>query len=476
MSDSSPSSPSLQELAERSGVSPRYYSFYGEDKAVPDDVLRNALRAMGIDPDAAVPAPEPEHGLLPPVLVMTQGTSARIELQAKGPMGWELVSAPAGDGAAPGQSAARSGDTFEQAGRQVVDLGHGLAAGYYSLRLEGSQTDCLVVVAPARCWVHPALAAGERWWGCTVQLYALRSSRNWGIGDFGDLRQLAATAARQGASFIGMSPLHALFPHRPEVASPYSPSSRNALNPIYIDVQSLPELAACREAEALVASEGFQQRLHGLRAAEMVDYPGVLAAKQEVLSLLWRHFRSHALAAKTARGTGFLAFAQARHDTLGRHALFEALQEHLFAADPDAWGWPAWPQGFRDPHGETVAGFVRMHGDAVQYRLWLQWLAEEQLAAAQQLARSQGMGLGLYCDLAVGVNEGGSDTWSDPAMYALGMHIGAPPDPLATAGQDWGLPPLNPLRLAAGRYRPFIETIRANMRHAGALRLDHVMD
>ena len=455
--------PALQELAQRCGVAVRYYSFYGEDKAVPDEVLRKSLLAMGIDPDK--PAPGAASGLLPPVLVADEGTQARLDIETKAPVRWQLT----GDGTA------RSGESVDQDGGQVIVLGADLPPGYYSLRVDAADGDCLVIVAPARCWVHPALAAGERWWGCTIQLYALRSPRNWGIGDFGDLRQLAVTVARQGASFIGLSPLHALFPHRPEVASPYSPSSRDALNPAYIDVQALPELAACREAAALVDSEGFQQRLRELRAGEMVDYPGVLASKEEVLGLLWRHFRSHELNVRTPRGERFRAFSQERQATLGRHALFEALQAHLFAVDPDVWGWPAWPDEFKDPHGPCVTGFIGKHGDAVQYRLWLQWLAEEQLESAQKLARSHGMGLGLYCDLAVGVNEGGSDTWSDPAMYALGMHIGAPPDPLATGGQDWGLPPLNPLRLAGARYRPFIATIRANMRHAGALRLDHVM-
>ncbi len=463
MNDSTQPAPQLLQLAERSGVAARYYSFYGEDKAVPEVVLRKALVAMGRDPDATDGAPAGNGAVLPPVLVHTQGTPARLRLAGR----WQLLDQAA--------AVVRSGESFWQDGEPVIDLGADLAPGYYALRLDGEAGDCMVVIAPSRCWVHPDLAAGQRWWGCTIQLYALRSARNWGIGDFGDLRQLAVTVARQGASFIGLSPLHALFPHRPEVASPYSPSSRNAMNPVYIDVQSLPELAGCRAATALVDSESFRERLRALRAAEMVDYPGVQAAKEEVLSLLWSHFRSHELDAKTPRGERFDAYAQARRETLGRHALFEALQAHLHGADASVWGWPAWPEPFRDADGEAVAAFVRDQGDAVQYRLWLQWLTEEQLEAAQQLARSHGMGLGLYCDLAVGVNEGGSDTWSEPSMYALGMHVGAPPDPLSTAGQDWGLPPLNPLRLEASRYRPFIDTVRANMRHAGALRLDHVM-
>ena len=474
MNDSIPPSQQLLELADRNGIASRYHSFYGEDIVVPATVLRKALRAMGVDPEATdISSTHDTASLLPPVLVLTQGHGWRLRLpDDRAPAGsrWTLQ-------AQEQEGPKRSGEAFHGDGATLLDLPSDLAPGYYELCLADASADetCMVIVAPQRCWFHPSLAAGERWWGCTIQLYALRSSRNWGIGDFGDLRRLAVTVARQGASFIGLSPLHALFPHRPSVASPYSPSSRNAMNPIYIAVQALPELAACREAMALVDSESFQQRLRELRETDMVDYPGVLAAKEEVLSLLWPHFQLHEIDAQTERGARFQAFAQRRRETLGRHALFEALQAHLFAADDSVWGWPAWPQALRDPQGDAVRAFEREHASQVQFRLWLQWLAEEQLESAQQLARSSGMGVGLYCDLAVGVNEGGSDTWTHPQMYALGMHIGAPPDPLATSGQDWGLPPLNPVRLEAGRFRPFIETLRANMRHAGALRLDHVL-
>ena len=222
-------------------------------------------------------------------------------------------------------------------------------------------------------------------------------------------------------------------------------------------------------------SESFQVRLRSLREPELVDYPGVAAAKDEVLRLLWRRFEQHDLAGNSSRGEHFRSFALQRRETLGRHALFEALQEHLHTADPEVWGWPAWPPEYRDPRSAAVGAFERDHASAVQYRVWLQWLCELQLESAQRYSRSRGMGLGLYCDLAVGANEGGAETWEQPYLYSLGMHAGAPPDALNVLGQDWGLPPVNPMALEASRCRPFIEILRANMRHAGALRLDHVM-
>lgn len=459
--------PDLAEQARRLGVADRYHGFWGKEEVVPDVVLQRAVAAMR----GTGRSTPPQYGDLPPVHVARVGEALRLCWPSTHPPsgGWQLALESGGPAIASG--------AIEQREREAcIALPADLTPGYYRLVLDAApQEHCRLVIAPRQCWVAPELEKGERWWGCTIQLYALRSSRNWGMGDFGDLRRLADTAAHQGASFIGLSPLHALFPHNPGSASPYSPSSRKALNPAYLDVQTLVELSGCEEAVQKVQSEGFQERLRALREAEMVDYPAVAAAKHEVLQILWRHFERHELHSDHSRGAHFLAFQRERQDTLGRHALFEALQEHLFAQDPNVWGWPAWPQELRDPDGPAVRAFTERHASAIQYRFWLQWLAELQLESCQRYARTRGMGIGLYCDLAVGVNGGGAETWVEHDMYALGMHAGAPPDPLAPAGQDWGLPPWSPQRLRAARYQPFIDTLRANMRHCGALRLDHVM-
>lgn len=457
----------LAEQARRLGVADRYHGFWGKEEFVPEAVLRRAITAMG--DDSAANAQQPAG--LPPVHVVREGDAVALQWPwHDGAAGrWSLA-------AEDGGPVLASGDVHHEHGHAGLHLAVDLAPGYYRLQLDAAPQDaCRLVVAPRHCWVAPGLQEGERWWGCTIQLYALRSSRNWGIGDFGDLRRLCDAAAHQGASFIGLSPLHALFPHNAESASPYSPSSRKALNPIYLDVQSLVDLSGCDEAVQKVQSEAFDDRLRTLRDTEMVDYAGVAAAKVEVLRILWRHFEQHELRSENSRGVHFLRFLRERQDTLGRHALFEALQEHLFAADPNVWGWPAWPDTYQDPDGAATQAFAREHASDVQFRLWLQWLAELQLEACQRYARSRGMGIGLYCDLAVGVNGGGAETWTEQPLFALGMHAGAPPDPLAPAGQDWGLPPWSPRRLRAARYQPFIDTLRANMRHCGALRLDHVM-
>jgi (1->4)-alpha-D-glucan 1-alpha-D-glucosylmutase len=438
----------IAELAEQCGVALHYSSFWGEDKQVGEEVLRRALAAMGVHARSS-----PED--FPVVQVVTEGCATRLQWHGEEAGSWQIASADAP--ATPAFAGVIRGGAIE-----LPELDR----GYW--RLSVGDHECLVIVAPPRCWTPPALEAGERWWGCTVQLYALRSSHDWGIGDFGDLRRLVEIASRQGASFIGLSPLHALFPHRPEDASPYSPSSRNALNPIYLDVQLLLDQSGCREAAVHVHSDAFQERLHALRANEFVDYAGVAAAKEDVLLLLWKHFGRK-------ENSQFEAFVKQREATLGRHALFEALQAHFFRQDRNVWGWPAWPEEYRDVNAECVKAFAREHAHEVRFRLWLQWLAESQLESVQRYARTRGMGLGLYCDLAVGANEGGAETWVQPQLYALGMHVGAPPDPLNALGQDWGLPPVNPVALEQARFAPWIETLRSNMRHAGALRLDHVM-
>ncbi|MBC5785481.1 malto-oligosyltrehalose synthase [Ramlibacter sp. USB13] len=459
---------SLAERARALGVADRYHGFWGKEETVPETVLQQAIAAMAGDGRE----PVAQHLGLPPVHVVREGEARDLRWTSheSTPARWTLSTDDAGTSVASGELQR----SYQEA---RIALPAGLAAGYYRIALEGAPAGehCRLVVAPAHCYVAPGLQQGERWWGCTIQLYALRSSRNWGVGDFGDLRRLCDAAAHQGASFIGLSPLHALFPHNPATASPYSPSSRKALNPIYLDVQALVDLSGCEEAQQKVQSEPFQEKLHALREAEMVDYEGVARAKEEVLRILWRHFERHELDKDRSRGAHFLAYMREREHSIGRHALFEALQDHLYAQDPAVWGWPAWPEEYRDVDGPAVRAFQQQHVSDVRFRFWLQWLAEVQLESCQRYARTRGMGIGLYCDLAVGVNGGGAETWMEHELFALGMHAGAPPDPLAPKGQDWGLPPWSPQRLKEARYQPFIDTLRANMRHSGALRLDHVM-
>ncbi len=325
-----------------------------------------------------------------------------------------------------------------------------------------------------RCHLPAVLADGGRLWGLSVQLYGLRSRRNWGIGDFTDLALLVDRVAAAGGAFIGLNPLHALFPDAPAHISPYSPSHRAFLNVLYIDVEAVPEFAACENVRCRVASAEFQARLAALRECALVDYVAVARLKLEVLRALFDFHRARAGACLA----GFAVWRAQQGEALERFALFAALQAHFRAKNPDCWGWPAWPAEYRDPASPAVEAFAREHAVEIDWHAWLQWLADEQLAAVAQRARERGMAIGLYRDLAVGAHPGGAEVWQWQDVFAIGnggANTGAPPDELNLLGQDWGLPPLIPHRLRAAGYAPFIEVLRANMRHAGALRIDHVM-
>lgn len=321
---------------------------------------------------------------------------------------------------------------------------------------------------PTRCHVPQAINDGKRLWGLTVQLYGLRSQRNWGIGDFTDLRHLVELTAAAGGDIIGLNPLHALFPDNPAHISPYSPSHRAFLNVLYIDVEAVPGFSACPAVRHRIASADFQNGLQQLRAAPLVDYVGVARVKFEILRELFA-------ARDEAHVSRFARWREAQGTPLERHARFEAMQAHFRAHDDTVWGWPAWPAEYRDPASPAVAAFAAEHAEAVEWHAWLQWLADEQLAAVAARAKSLGMVIGLYRDLAVGASPGGSEVWSNQGVFADGASTGAPPDDLNLLGQDWGLPPFVPFRLHEVGYVPFTDVLSANMRHAGALRIDHVM-
>ncbi len=363
--------------------------------------------------------------------------------------------------------------------RYLLQLPPALPVGYHDFELQidgGPVLACArLIVTPQRCYQPPSLAQGERHWGVAVQLYTVRSEDNWGIGDLGDLEVLVQMAADQGAEYVGLNPLHALFPSKPGHNSPYSPSSRGQLNILYIAVPKVAEYGTCQGAQSLVASPGFCQRLEQTRTAPHVNYAEVAALKIPVLRKLYRHFRERHLARTTGRAQAFERYVAELGEGLYLHALYDALHEYFYSRDPGKAGWQQWPQEFRDPRGRAAGDFAEREREAVQFYQYLQWLADEQLAAAQRSALQAGMGVGIYRDMAVGVDSNGAETWANQALYCLQMRVGAPPDPLALKGQDWGLPPMDPFALKNRGYRDFINLLRANMRHCGALRIDHVM-
>lgn len=308
------------------------------------------------------------------------------------------------------------------------------------------------------CYV-PEFLGRERAWGISLQLYELRSARNWGIGDFADLAEFCAVAGAAGADFVGLNPLHALFLAEPDRCSPFSPSNRLFLNPLYIAVDAVDHTATN------LVDPG---RLERLRRAEFVDYIDVADLKLSALRRLWQARPSGVGEAVMA------AFRQQGGEPLRRHALFEALSAAMKAQGHDA-GWRSWPEPYRDCDSPEVAAFAEEHADEVEFHIWLQWLADLQLRQASAAARAAGMRIGLYLDLAVGEAPDGSATWSEPSLFVPGVTVGAPPDVFSSLGQDWGLAALAPQVMArtdAARFRQMVEFA---MRRGGALRLDHAM-
>nr|WP_232845525.1 4-alpha-glucanotransferase [Aurantimonas marina] len=317
---------------------------------------------------------------------------------------------------------------------------------------------------PTRRCSLPEAIASNRAWGAACQLYSLRSNRNLGIGDFEDLAKLAQLAADEGASFVGVNPLHALFMADPGRYSPYSPSSRRFLNPMYI---AIDQLAGGPEAIARLRSEepGLFDDLDG----DLVEY---LAVGQVKRALLKRIFvgRIDEIRADQA----FDRFCAGGGESLAGFALFEAISQQQVEAGAHA-GWHSWPAALQDRDSAEVARFAEDNADLVLFHHWLQHEAEEQLAEAQARALAAGMSIGLYLDLAVGVAPDGAETWADPSLTVGAARVGSPPDMFNSQGQDWGLAPLSPKALAERNYKPLRDSFEALTRNAGAIRIDHVM-
>lgn len=438
----------------QAGIAAEYINAHGQPQAIPAATRQRLLAVMQ--------PPRPSTTPLPPVLIFRSGEVLSLSPQLSTEAHWQLTR-----------------ETGEiTAGRcqpgQPLRLPP-LAEGYHQLTLQQAhqQWTCQLIIAPSRCYEPPALVAGHALWGACVQLYTLRSAENWGIGDFGDLRRMLPEVAARGGAFIGLNPIHALFPASPDSASPYSPSSRRWLNVIYIDVSAVADFQRSPAAQAWWQQAATQQALEQARAAEWVDYAAVTRLKMAALRLAWPQFTQRE--ADDADVRAFNAFIQQGGESLLHQALFDALHADQMAQDSQRWGWPVWPEALQQPDSPAVQQFLHQQGDQVRFWLWLQWLATEQFAACWHCSQQQQMPIGLYRDLAVGVAQGGAETWSERHLYCLDASVGAPPDILGPRGQDWGLPPMDPQVMQQRAWQPWIALLRANMRDCGALRIDHVM-
>lgn len=444
--------PGLHALAEAAGIAVRWRDWRGQDRCVPDVALHRLLEALQVPSRSAGDRAESLRRLQQdahaprPLMIALRNVPIALQRGARGLWRLELESGER-----------REGRLCE--GEPLPAVEH---AGYHRLLL-GDQDPVTLAVAPPRAFTPADLDDHRRRWGLTVQIPGVRRRGDAGLGDLGSVAQLARHVASQGGDALALSPVHAPFAAWPDRLAPYSPSSRLALNPLLADAGSVLGDALVRR---LLAED---PEAAALEARPLID-PGATARVR------LRLFRA-LFAALDASGqrVRFDAWCADADPALHAHALFEALHRH-FAEDvhapvPD---WREWPSAFRDPQGAAVRQFATQHASEMAFGLFQQWLAAHSLRHAQQEARDAGMAIGLIADLAVGSDGAGSHAWSRPSDWLTGLRIGAPPDALNPKGQDWGLGTLSPVAMPRQGYAAFLELLRANLRHVGGLRLDHV--
>ena len=427
---------SRSSLAEAAGLEISYLDFDGKPQRADDQVLHDLAEAI-LSRSASGPDVKPP----PRYLVLRQGDPIADMLREY--REWLITDA--------------SGKVVGSHERGVPSP---LPCGIYALAsATGAETGIRVIVAPPQAYQLPVCAEGARIWLIAVQLYGIRSERNWGHGDFTDLANLIRLASDIGAGGIGLNPLHALFPSRPSEPSPYSPSSRIYLNPLYIDVAAVPGYPAEQAAT-------WEHEIADLRAAALVDYPRVAAVKRRALRHAYDRFQANPSAASAQ---DFAAFREECGSPLRRFAIYEVLCDRFGPA------WREWPDRWRHPDESALGAFAATAAAEIGFVEFQQWQAHRQLQACRLLAESLHLPLGLYLDFAVGVHPDGFDIWDDPDAFLTEASVGAPPDLLNRAGQDWGLACFNPRVLQERAYTPFRQALRASMRFAGALRFDHVL-
>lgn len=404
------------------GVDDGYLDVKGEFHAVSPETREALIRSMGVDPAAA------DEG---PSQFAAAGAFADVVV-VRGKRTWTA--------GAPGQLEREDGSAQAVREGERVEL----PIGYHTYTPQRGPGPVRLIVAPARCHLPDDLHI----WGWAVQLYATRSHESWGIGDLADLRRLAEWSRPLGARAVMINPLTAPTPVAPLEPSPYFPSSRRFRNPIYLRVEEIPGVA--RQGDALKHLAAAAHRLNGERR---IDRDAVFALKMKAFEAAFAAFEGDA---------AFDAYRAEQGGALSDFATFCAIAER------HGKDWRQWPEGLRRPDDAGVAAFAEGAATRVTFHAWLQWLLDGQLERASRDVR-------IVQDLPIGLDVGGADAWCWQDLLAQGVSVGAPPDQFNPAGQDWGLTPFIPHKLRAAGYQPFIETIRATARHAGGLRIDHVM-
>jgi 4-alpha-glucanotransferase len=467
----------LQQLADVHGVGTSFQGWDGLPHHVAEETLIKVLASLGVQAhtnkliEAALAEAElaPWRRMLPPAVVIQQGEPAQVPVHVRD--GAKAQVSITLEGGAGSRDAVQQ-DLWVQprdvdgtvTGRTTFALPQDLPLGWHTLHAEseGATASTTLVVVPSRLTTAAPLEE-RRGWGLATQLYSVRSRRSWGIGDFADLADLGALSAARGADYVLVNPLHAAEPVPPVQPSPYSPSTRRFFNPLYIRIEAIPELAYLKPRKR-AAVEKLHEDVAALnKDGARLDRDSVYAAKLQALELLYHARRS------PARQAAFDEFCRISGSGLDDFALWSAIREDLPAGDP-FWSDPASALG--TPQAEALREKL---ADRIGFHRWLQWICDEQLENAQQAALRSGMRLGVVHDLAVGVDHSSADAWTLRDVLAPGTSVGAPPDMYNQQGQDWGQPPWHPARLAEAGYIPFRNMLATVLRHAGGVRVDHIL-
>ena len=468
--------PTLHDLADAYSIATEYWDWQGNHIQVEARTVVAVLAGLGVDaatPEAAEAALAEQRlrswtRMLPACLALQDGRTAPVAVHV--PHGdpvevWlELESGETRDGVRQLENWTPPQEVEGRlVGEATFEVPDDLPLGYHTLcARSGDQQARMPLIVTPRWLGFPERMAGRRGWGVAAQLYSVRSEQSWGVGDLTDLEDLSVwAAAEHGADFVLINPLHAAEPVPPMEPSPYLPTTRRFTNPLYLRVERVPEYAT--------ATDEQRGSIVALREATTLDGDGPIdrnrswTAKRAALEVLFDVART------PGREVAFTAYRRREGAGLTDFATWAVLSERH---GPHVDGWP--PE-LRHPTSPAVTTFAAEHEREVDFQCWLQWLLDEQLAAAQQAGLRAGMSLGVMHDLAVGVHPFGADAWSLQDSYATGITVGAPPDPYNQNGQDWSQPPWRPDRLAESAYAPFRAMVATILRHAGGIRVDHVI-
>ncbi len=465
---------SLVDLARACGVMTEYADWRGRQVQVGAETIEAVLAALGVDTtDPERARQQREHApwlrMLPPAVVTVAGRLTQVPVHVIDGDPVEVWVELEDGSARRAEQVDHWVEPREIDGSRIGEATFAVPAdlplGYHRLRARSGDTDAEghLVVTPA--WLGlPEHADRRRQWGFATQLYSLRSGGSWGLGDLTDLTDLAVWSASElGADYVLINPLHAAEPLAPLEPSPYLPSSRRFFNPIYLRVERIPEYAALPQAERDAVDQLVGQLPPWLTPQDPVDRDASWTAKRAALRIV------HAAPRTAGRELDYAAYRAREGDALTDFATWNVL------AEDHGNDMREWPDELRRHDSAAVRDVARAHADRVDFECWLQWVMDEQLLLAQAKAQDAGMGLGIMHDLAVGVHPGGADAWRLQDVYAQGVQVGAPPDPYNQLGQDWSQPPWRPDRLAELGYQPFRDLIRAVLRHAGGVRVDHIL-